>query len=436
MLGVLAQQGRMGSVEVSDLARDFGKLGAATRAFEGKAPDLMRSMGAFAQIAVESGGAEGSADASTAAARLASDIVTNRKRFKNLGVDVKSKTDASKLRAPEEIMLDVLEKTGGDITKTGGLFGMESAKIFRGLSATFTEAEKNEKGSGRAKTLAEFNRFAGAKLDPAERARQAQSQLDEPSLKFKEAAKQFNNEVGETLLPVLTQLIPQFTAMIPNIAKTTAALAKFAAFVAENPLKGLGAIIAGKVALDLAGAGIGNAVRGTLESILSGAGGAGGGLGKGAKVGLAGAAAVGSVAMAVGQAQDLAKASGGWEGIWEGVKSTFSGDGFAKGVDDFQNKKALERFNDPFSAENMAARMRPAVPSDIGTPQLPPGLAVQNARGERVDFASLPPAQQQQLLASASALTEAAGAIKGAAAELGNSRPALNRGNTPASPVP
>ena len=45
---------------------------------------------------------------------------------------------------------DVLKKTGGDVEKTSGLFGIESAKILKGLASVYSEAEKQQKGSGSA----------------------------------------------------------------------------------------------------------------------------------------------------------------------------------------------------------------------------------------------------------------------------------------------
>ncbi len=270
LMRTLAQQGSLGAVEIRDLAGDFGKLGAATRAFEGGAPELLRSMGAFAQIAVARGGAEGSADASTAAARLASDIVepAKRKRFKALGVDIKSEKDPTKLRDPLSIMLDVLDKTGGDIEKTSGLFGIESSKIFKGLSATYGEAEKRKKGSGRGAVQAEFDRFAGAKLTEADVSSRAASRLSDPDLQVKETLKQFNDAIGSRLLPVLTNLIPKFAELIPAMASATEMVAAFVTALAENPLAGIGAIIATKIAVDIAAADLKNVIAGSIAGPL------------------------------------------------------------------------------------------------------------------------------------------------------------------------
>jgi hypothetical protein len=274
LMRVLAQQGSLGAVEIRDLAQDFGKLGAATRAFEGGAPDLLRSMGAFAQIAVEKGGAEGSADASTAAARLASDIVepAKRKRFKALGVDIKSEKDPTKLRDPLAIMLDVLDKTGGDIEKTSGLFGIESAKIFKGLSATYSEHEKRKNGSGRAAVTAEFNRYASADLSQSDVNNRAASRLADPDLKLKEGMKELNARIGETLIPMVLRLSDTFGRLLPEAERAAVVFARMVETFLDNPLTGIGAIIAAKLVADLAAAGIGGKVKDAISAAITGLG--------------------------------------------------------------------------------------------------------------------------------------------------------------------
>lgn len=266
IMGVLAQQGAMGAVEIRDLAQDFGKLGAATRGFEGTAPDLLRTMGAFAQIAVARGGAESSADASTAASRLVNDIVVNRKKFRGLGVGIKSKSDPTKLRDPMAIMADVLEKTGGDVTKTAGLFGMESQKIFKGLGATFSEAEKKKKGSGRAAVMAEFQRFAGANVAPEEIQKRAASRLSDPDLMMQEATKKFNIAVSNKLMPVVTdQLVPALAKLAPHAARAAELVAKLADAAATHPWSAVAIAISASITKEIAAAKIGEIIANLLR---------------------------------------------------------------------------------------------------------------------------------------------------------------------------
>jgi hypothetical protein len=294
IMGTLAAQGMKGSVEIKDLAQDFGKLGAATRSFEGDAPALMRSMGAMAQLAVAAGGAESSADASTAAMRLGSDIVTNRKKFSNLGVDIKSKDDPTKLRDPMEIIADVLQKTGGDVEQTSGLFGQESAKIFRAFGAYFSEAEKKQKGSGKEALLAKHKEFADVELSDGQVQSAVGSRMADADMQLKENMKAFNEALGTQLLPTVTKLIPEFAKLIPPISTAVRIFAKFVEAFAENPLAGIGAIVAGAVVKDIITANIGGAIKGAI----TGEGGGGGA----ATMGLAGGVAIASAIFTVGVA--------------------------------------------------------------------------------------------------------------------------------------
>lgn len=336
LMGVLAQQGAMGAVEIKDLAQDFGKLGAATRGFEGGSPALLRTMGAFAQIAVARGGAESSADASTAASRLVGDIVTHKKRFAALGVGIQSKKDPTKLADPMQIMADTLEKTKGDVMKTSGLFGLESGKIFKGLAATYSEAEKKKKGSGRAAVMGEFQRFAGAEMSPAALKAQADSRAADPDLQFKEAMKQFNREIGTKLLPAVTQLVPKFVELVPFVGQMTDKLAQFLGWFAQNPVTGIGALIAASVTRDMAASGIQAALSSGVSGLLSALPPAALGVAK-----FAGAAALAAAAIyaAYEQNEALKKETGG-KGILDVAGELLQGKGLKEIADENLDKQA------------------------------------------------------------------------------------------------
>ncbi len=319
LMGVLAQQGALGAVEIRDLAQDFGKLGAATRGFEGKAPDLLRTMGAFAQVAVARGGAESSADASTAASRLVNDMVTHKGRFDALlgPGSLKSKSDPTKLRNPMEIMADVLEKTGGDVMKTSGLFGLESGKIFKGFAATFSEAEKKQRGSGRGAVMAEFNRFAGAELSGKDITNRANSRLEDPDLRLQETVKQFNAAVADKLMPVLMRLIPEFAKLLPFVEQGAKRFGELADAFSQDPVGGLMKLVAAKLAFDIAAssaASAGQKLAQSLTGVASGVGGASTGLGgaiTGAQLGISAAAVIIASSLANFEAGEANMTAGG-----------------------------------------------------------------------------------------------------------------------------
>lgn len=335
ILGTLVVQGQKGAVEISDLARDFGKLGAATRAFEGDAPGLLRTMGAFAQMAVAKGGAESSADASTAAVRLSSDIVTHRSKFAQIlgGEDaIKSETDPTKLKDPLEVMIAVLEKTGGDITKTSGLFGMESKKIFTALSATYGEAEKKQKGSGTEAVRAWYGDLAGAKMDEKSLGGMVSSRMQDGDVKYVEAMKRFNSAMGEQLLPVVTdQLIPALVQLTPYVVTLTNAFTGLVDYIERNPLEAaftaLGVLMLAEMAKAFVvakGGAVVSSVAAAGSSALAGAGAAvaaGGAAGAALTVGAVTIAA-GSVLLAGIMANDLfdqVQAEDKDKGFWENL---------------------------------------------------------------------------------------------------------------------
>jgi hypothetical protein len=86
--------------------------------------------------------------------------------------------------------------------------------------------------------------------------------MSDPDMQFKEALKEFNAAIGERLLPALTKAIPQFERLIPVLSELAEKAAGAAGWLAENPFKGIGAIIAAKVVMDLAAAKIGDAIKG------------------------------------------------------------------------------------------------------------------------------------------------------------------------------
>gem|GEM_PF-1162324 len=268
VMRTLAQQGSMGAVEIRDLATQFGKLGGATRDFEGGAPELLKMVGAFAQVSKAAGGSSSAEDAATSVARLGSDIVTNKKKFKALGVNIKSTADPTKLRNPMEIIADVLDKTGGDVEKTSGLLGMESRKVLKGFTGTYGEAEKKEKGSGKAAVMAKFQEFAGANLSQEDINERVGSRMEDSDMQFKEAMKKFNAAMGTQMLPAITKLIPKFVELIEPMTKFAAGAAKVAEYLIDNPLKGLGAIVGAKITADIAGAKLSEVLAKTVATSL------------------------------------------------------------------------------------------------------------------------------------------------------------------------
>lgn len=422
----LAAGGNMGAVEIKDMVTELGGLGAATRKFQGGPVELIKQAAAMAQASIARGGAGTAPETTTAVSRFAADIVQNQKQFKAAGVNIFSDKSNTKLLGMESIAANVLEKTGGDLTKINSMFGVYGERALAGFSPLFIDAEKKKKGSGRAAVEAEFKKFTGATLTDSQIGANVSSRLSDPDLQVKEAVKEFNTQVGTQLLPVLTQLIPKFTAMIPTIASVTGSLAKLAGFVAENPVKGIGAIIGAKIAADVGG----GMIRESIEKSLSTAIATSGGLKVAGGISIAAA----SVLLAAQQYSDLSTQTEGFGGIMAGLGSMLNGESFFKGVSDYQDSKARERFADELSPENIARR-NAELQAKTGTP--PAGAPQSGATPTATtSYYAQPPTQTGAQSSGSPALDQTAAKFDAIVAKFGAAVAGMPQGTTgPAAPA-
>lgn len=292
IMSVIAGQSKVGSVELKDLAEMIGRVTSSAGKFTGGAPKLIAEMGAMAQLAVE-GGAMGGAEATTATSRLPTDIIKHQKALKAMGVDIFTDKTKTGIRGPTDIIKDVLVKSKGDLTKITPIFGDESKKIFDPLAKAYKEAGGGEAG---LKAIDEKMRpFLAAGLSEQDRKDSAEFARNTPERQFAKVMNEFKETVGSQLLPELTKLVPELAKLAPYLTQATTSLVQFAKWFTENPLKGLGAIVAGKVALELGSGAITSAATAAITKAIGGAGvGGAGGL---ASLGPAIAALAASVAV-------------------------------------------------------------------------------------------------------------------------------------------
>lgn len=286
VMRTLAAQGNLGAVEIKDMVTELAGLGAATRKFEGGPAGLIKTMGAMAQASVARGGSSSPAEATSAVSRFADDIVKNTNdAFTKAGIERYADPGKNtKLRAPEEIMLDVLQKTGGDLGKVNDLFGIMAARAVGGFSPLYNEAEaanerldkkdprRLKKGeAGRAAVRAEFAAFRDASISDKEIKERADSRLADADLQFKEVLKEFNSRIGSELLPVLAKLIPQFAKLMPYVERAATVFGKMVEAFAEDPFEGLAKIVAAKLAFDTTVAALGSTAERLKDAMVGAA---------------------------------------------------------------------------------------------------------------------------------------------------------------------
>lgn len=322
-LSVIGGQAKTGSVEFADLAKDMAKVAAATSKFGDRESfqDAFATTGALTQLAI-SGGAPDASEATTAVMRLADDLIERSDRFKNIGVDVfrKDKNGVRVgLRNQIDILEDVFKKTGGDLGKVQDLFGIRGMKA----ASPVIDMARNLGGGDVTKGIElmrqEVARFKDAKMSGKEISDSAAFRRAQADMQLDAAVEQFNTAIGHELLPVLTRLIPKFVELIPTLTRAAELFGKFVDELSSKPVATIGKLIAAKLVLDLASAGIGSAVRSAI--VASVAGGGAGVAGAGGVAGATGKTSLAGVTNAVGAGVGVGAAVGG--AILGGGISTF-----------------------------------------------------------------------------------------------------------------
>lgn len=281
MARVQTMQGMQGAVELKDMARYGARLTSSATLFGGDRATNIAAMGALAQVARQHGPATTAAEATMGAERFATDIAKHSKSLEAAGIKVSDGHGG--LRGADLIMRDMLEKTGGDVTKLSAMgLGDRGIKPLQGFSSIYRDAmggtrQKGEtdaqfagrQAKGKAAVLAEFDKYtkgvSDADIDTA-----AKERLGEADKQVTKSMNELRDAVGTQLLPEFIKLVPVLRDLTPMIASVLREATKFAEWFAKNPIQGIGGVILAAIAKDLAGAAIGEAVKRALVAIIAG----------------------------------------------------------------------------------------------------------------------------------------------------------------------
>lgn len=300
LMRVAAGQGKEGTVEIRDMAAKLAKVASAAglygnsqtqKAGESSEDFAKRgrmanvsTLGGLAQMSL-AGGASNPAEAMTSAQRFTSDLAGNAgKKLNAMGIET---TSGGKLRSPEAVIQDFLAKTGGDVGKMSGVFGQMGVRAVGGAAKVYRDAEDQQKGSGADAVTKEFDRFARAVLT-------AEQAKEDSSFRVAQSDAQLNSALGELRRTVSTELYPEFVKLVPvlrdfivqvgpHLKSFTQNMLGLATWIGANPFAaafaGLGALITGMVAKEMAAAAIGATIKQLLmgsAAVASGSGGAAG----------------------------------------------------------------------------------------------------------------------------------------------------------------
>jgi hypothetical protein len=246
-----AGMGAVGAVEIKDLASDMAGLAAQAPKFAGTTEEVMATAVAMAQAARQRGGAASAPEAVTSVERFGSDVMNKQGKLRALGVEVFTDDSHTKMKGQKDLVTEILDATKGDLGKLGDIFSERSIRAVQGFAPLYNQAEKQQKGSGKAAVLAEFARLEKATLTDSSQRERVSAIMQTPEMQLKETFKALNKDLGAEFIPILQDLIESLRRATPNIVAMGKAAADVARFFVDNPFTGLSAIVSAAIVKEI-----------------------------------------------------------------------------------------------------------------------------------------------------------------------------------------
>lgn len=275
-MATLGSQGRKASFELADMATLVERLAASASRFDFKGAEGARTLGGLAQIArSQTGSAE---QASTAVDATLRQLISKSKDIqsgKAFGkkVEVFEGGDAkNQARDVRSVIEDAISASQGDKVKLQSTF-VEGMSTLNPMISAYSEASRaaggGKKGdaAGRAAIQQVFADAIDATGTYADAQKDAATIAADESSKLVKAQEEVAIALAD-LSPVVVELAGTLAANKETIKKVADAFVSFAKFMVENPLKGIGAIIAAKVTADIATAAIGSKIQNAILALL------------------------------------------------------------------------------------------------------------------------------------------------------------------------
>jgi len=269
----MAWQGKLGAVEIGDLAKTMPRLISGVTRFKGDTGQNIMKLGALAQMA-RGGAASNARESATGVSRMV-DMFTTPTRVKammKLGLHKSDLFDKSGLlNDPFEIIKKALVRTKGDPLLMQKMFSsvMGSRPISR-----FTDLYRQ--GGLKAIDKEEKTLMSGSDTGMSEEV--VQKMAEEYSQTMAAKAASFQEKMDVITESLATKLLPALEQLAPWALKMTQAFSSFVTWATENP----GKIVALAISAAIARALTESFLRGLLERAIKGAvGGGTGGPGSG-----------------------------------------------------------------------------------------------------------------------------------------------------------
>lgn len=326
VMRAIAGQGKVGAVEIKDLAAQMAKLAAASGQFAGKREDLLGLVGVLAQESRKAGGSASATQAATSIMSFATSMSkpskAQQKVMAKYGLDSYADKGKTQVKNPEEFIKEAISKTKGNLGALGGIFSTAgSMRAVRGFANVYNQAGGGTAGA--AAVAKEFDDLKRATLEKAEVERANAAVLETAKAK----ATQFQNNIERVAASLAEQVLPQLERAAPALLSFTDSVGKMVGWAAENPF----AAVTAALAVSIARAGIESTIRLGIDTAIKGAAMR---LAAGSTVGVAVSAAVAKIGGPVAAAKIVGTVAVAIV-AWEAGKALI--DYFAKWSGDKQN---------------------------------------------------------------------------------------------------
>ena len=264
VMRTIAGQGKLGAVEISDMATQMARIAAAASNFGGDRASNIATFGALAQIARAEGGAPSAAEAARSMGGFAQTFKKSaRDKEFNKIVGKSAYTDDSHttLRDPMELIKDALTATKGDQLKMNKIFmDVVGGRTVTGLQKAYVGAGGGDAGLKAVDDL--FNRMKKAQISEQQVAEDAKRAADTDAAK----AARFQNSLDAITESTMKNLVPAMEKAGPAILQFAEVVGRVTTWAVENPKLA----IAGAISAAIARAGIESAFRTGIERLILG----------------------------------------------------------------------------------------------------------------------------------------------------------------------
>lgn len=264
----VAGQGKLGSVEVRDMAVQMAKLAASGPKFTGDVKQNIIMMGVLAQEARQRGGAASAQQSATSVMSFVNTFNKNArvKSFAAEGIEVFDKKTGL-IRDPQTLITEALRRTGGDQIRMGKMFmDAQARRAVSGFENLFHASGGGETGIKAVE--AEFDRLKKAAISEEEKRESLARAMETAEAK----AQLFQNQIQEVVGAMADKLVPTLTELAPKAFQLVETFGKIVEWAAGNPLQAIPALLGAAIAKSA----VEQAVRGGIETMFSKLGSMGG----------------------------------------------------------------------------------------------------------------------------------------------------------------